>query len=185
MTQKPHTVSLLTVFKLLMSLFCTTVLLPATSGEASGPAGPHPVKRSWRAVREVCDGAKVTGQQWGEDGGWRATVAAQRAWYANELCHLPPGRGWNFALEGSNSVQGAAEGEPKSNSQERAGRWRTPTKASFSVSINELISRILKVGAGANLISPKNSQPCQQSISSPFSWKKQAERMREGRPSVI
>lgn len=44
----------------------------------------------------------------------------------------------------------------------RAGLLKTPTKPSFSVSINELISRILKVRRGAFLISPNNPQPLWQ-----------------------
>lgn len=46
---------------------------------------------------------------------------------------------------------------------------KTPMKVSFSVSINELIPRILKVGAGAYLIFPNNPPPPQQPRSS---WKK-------------
>lgn len=77
----------------------------------------------------------------------------------------------SLQLEASSSIQGAVEDEPESNDQERARLLRTPTKAPFSFSINEFISRILKVGAGADLIPPRLTTP-QQSRRGSFSWKK-------------
>lgn len=110
--------------------------------------GSHPVQRFGRAGRALCGRTKVTGQQWGEDGQWEAVVAIERGWICKWALPLASLRrvGFCYLLQVARS-QGAVEDEPKSNDQERAGLLRTPTKVSFSVSINKLISRFLKVGA--------------------------------------
>lgn len=138
------------------------IRVPETLGR---PSGAIPLTR---AIREVCDRVKVQGMRGtGKDGRCREDE------YANELCHLSLWSGGNSA---NSWAPGAVEGGQRPKGRTGLGCWRHLMEVSFSVGVNELISRILKVEDGAYLMSPKNPQLPWHPRSCLLSWKKWAGR---------